>query len=136
MRAREIFFNKRVAQADGVENLRATIGLVGRDAHLGHNLQETLPDRLDKALLNLIGRNFILQVFRHRAERFKRQPGVDGFRAITSETCKMMHFARFTCFNNETHRRPQTLADQMMMNRRGCEQGGHWNTVWSYHTVG
>ena len=37
-------------QPDRVENLRAAIGLVGRDAHLGHHLQQALADRLDVAL--------------------------------------------------------------------------------------
>ncbi len=36
-------------QADGVEDLRAAIGLVGRDAHLGHDLEDALADRLDVA---------------------------------------------------------------------------------------
>jgi hypothetical protein len=29
-------------QPDRVENLRAAIGLVGRDAHLGHHLEQSL----------------------------------------------------------------------------------------------
>ena len=37
MRASEIFFNERIAQADGVKNLRAAIGLIGRDAQFRHD---------------------------------------------------------------------------------------------------
>src|SRR5437660_1538394 len=41
-------------QSDGVEDLRAAIGLIGRDAHLRHHLQQALADRLDVALEDLI----------------------------------------------------------------------------------
>ncbi len=37
-------------QPDRVEDLRAAIGLVGRDAHLRHHLEQALADRLDVAL--------------------------------------------------------------------------------------
>src|SRR4051794_32258550 len=37
-----------------IENLRAAIGLISRDAHLGHDLQEALIDRLDEALLRFV----------------------------------------------------------------------------------
>ena len=36
--AGEIFFDKSGREADGIEDLRAAIGLIGRDAHLGHHL--------------------------------------------------------------------------------------------------
>ena len=39
----------------GVENLRPAIGLIGRDAHLGHHLQNPLAHRLDVILLHFIG---------------------------------------------------------------------------------
>ena len=38
----------------GVEDLRAAIGLVGRDAHLRHDLEQALVDRLDEALDDLV----------------------------------------------------------------------------------
>src|SRR3954452_22568527 len=50
MRAGEKFADEFRLQADGVEDLRAAIGLVGRDAHLGHHLEQALADRLDVAL--------------------------------------------------------------------------------------
>ena len=45
---------KSLRQADRVEDLRAAIGLVGRDAHLGHHLEDALVDRLDVALDDLV----------------------------------------------------------------------------------
>ena len=54
-RAGEIFLDEGRGQPDRIENLRAAIGLVGRDAHLGHHLQHALADRLDVVLLHLGG---------------------------------------------------------------------------------
>ena len=45
-RAGEILLDEIGLQPDGVEDLRAAIGLIGRDAHLGHHLQEALPTAL------------------------------------------------------------------------------------------
>ena len=53
--AGEILGDEIGAQADGVENLRAAIGLIGGDAHLGHHLEDALVDRLDVALDDLLG---------------------------------------------------------------------------------
>ena len=53
--AGEIFLDEVGGQADRVEDLRAAIGLVGRDAHLGHHLQHALADRLDVVLLHFVG---------------------------------------------------------------------------------
>ena len=54
--AREIVLDEVRRQTHSVEDLGAAIGLVGRDAHLGHDLQNALADRLDVVLLNLVGR--------------------------------------------------------------------------------
>jgi hypothetical protein len=53
--AGEILVDEIGLQADRVEDLRAAIGLVGRDAHLGHHLEQALADRLDVALDDLVG---------------------------------------------------------------------------------
>jgi hypothetical protein len=57
-RAAEVFVDKGRVEADGLENLRAAIGLVGRDAHLGHDLEQALVDGLDEALLGLLRLDF------------------------------------------------------------------------------
>ena len=50
--AGEILVDEVAGQADSVEDLGAAIGLVGGDAHLGHDLQNALADRLDVVLLH------------------------------------------------------------------------------------
>ena len=52
--AGEVGLDEIGGQADGVEDLRAAIGLVGRDAHLGRDLEDALTDRLDVAVDDLV----------------------------------------------------------------------------------
>ena len=53
-RAGEVLVDERLLQPDRLEDLRAAVGLVRRDAHLGHHLVEALADRLDEALARLL----------------------------------------------------------------------------------
>ena len=52
--ASEVFFDKRRGKANRIEYLRAAIGLIGRDAHLGHHFEDAFAHGLDEILLNLI----------------------------------------------------------------------------------
>ena len=62
VRAGEILLHEGRLQSDGVEDLRTAVGLVGRDAHLGHHLQEALVDRLDVALLRLLQGQLLVEI--------------------------------------------------------------------------
>ncbi len=53
-RAGEILVDERLLQADRLEDLRAAVRLVRRDAHLRHHLVEALADRLDVVLLRFL----------------------------------------------------------------------------------
>ncbi len=53
--AGEILVDKRAFEPDRVEDLGAAIGLIGRDAHLGHHLEDALADRLQIVLLDVVG---------------------------------------------------------------------------------
>ena len=128
-RAGEIGADKIRPQADGIENLRAAIGLIGRDAHLGHHLQQALVDRLDVALDDFLVVELLRQIALHRDQRFKREIGVDRFRAVAGETGEVMNFARLAGFDDKPDRRAQALADQMMMHRRAAEQRRRRNAV-------
>ena len=63
--AGEVFVDEVLAQADGVENLRAAIGLIGRDAHLGHHLEQAFVDRLDVALDDFLLVELLRQLVLH-----------------------------------------------------------------------
>jgi hypothetical protein len=54
--AAEVLLDEVLLQADGLEQLRAAVRHVGADAHLGHDLRETLADGLDVVVDRLLGR--------------------------------------------------------------------------------
>ena len=109
-------------QADGVEDLRAAIGLVGRDAHLGHHLEQALADRLDVALDDFLVVELLRQLVLHRDEGLEREIGIDRLGAVAGEAGEVMHFARLAGFDHEADRGAQALADQMMMHGGAGEQ--------------
>ncbi len=121
-RAGEILFDKFTGQANRVKNLRPAIALIGRNAHFRHDLQNTLADRLDIILLDLLGGQRQFAAHANFFQRFKREIGVHRFRTKSGEHAEMMHFARFARFNHQTGLHPQTLPDQMMMHSGGRQQ--------------
>ena len=120
---------KSCSQADRVENLRAAIGLIGRDAHLGHHLQQALVDRLDVALDDLLLVELLRQVVLHRDQRLEGEIGVDRLGAVAGEAGEVMHLARLAGFHHQADRGAQALADQMMMHGRAGEQRRDRNAV-------
>ncbi len=118
MGAGEELLHELGLQADRVEDLRAAIGLIGRDAHLGHHLEQALADRLDVALDDLVvverGRQPVL----HRDQGLEREIGIDCFRAVAGEAGEVMHLTWLAAFDDEADRRAQAGADQMMMHGR------------------
>ena len=125
-------FDERRAQADGVEDLRAAIRLIGRDAHLGHDLQHGLADGLDVALLDVFLRSALPGSSGSICvERLEREIGVDRFGAIAGERAELMHLVRFAGFDDEADGGAQALLDQVMMHGArsraatgsGCDRG-------------
>ena len=53
--AGEVAVDEALLEADGLEDLRAAVGLRRRDPHLGDRLQQALADRLDDVALGLVG---------------------------------------------------------------------------------
>ena len=128
-RAVEIGIDEFGIQPDRIEDLRPAIGLVGRDAHLGHDLHDPLADGFDIILADLIRVEFGEPLFAQGLERFERQIGVDAFRAVTCQRAEMVHFARFAGFDDQTGLHAQPLPHQLVMHCRRREQRGHGNTV-------
>ena len=54
---REVLLDERGVQSNRLEDLRPAIGLIGRDAHLGHDLVQAFADRLDVALRRFLRRH-------------------------------------------------------------------------------
>ena len=117
-RAGKIAVNEFLRQSDRVEDLGAAIGLVGRNAHLRHDFQKTLVDRLDVALARLLPIDLIGEIRRHRGERLEGEVGIDRLRPIAREQREMVDLPRVAGFDDEADRGAKALADQMMMHRR------------------
>ena len=90
-------------EPDGVENLRAAIGLIGGDAHLRHHLEQSLIDRLDVALDDFLVVELRRQVALHRDQRLEGEIRIDGFGAVAGEAGEVMHFARLAGFDDDAH---------------------------------
>jgi phosphoribosylformylglycinamidine (FGAM) synthase-like enzyme len=117
----EVFFDEACRKPNRVEDLRAAIGLIGADAHLGHHLHHALADRLDEVLLHLIRLQLHIHALADLFQRFKCKIGVHRFRAIAGQHAEMMHLPRFTRFHHKPGGSPEALTDQMMMHRRCCQ---------------
>ncbi len=128
-RAGEIFLDETGGQSHRVEDLRAAVGLIGRDAHLGHHLQNAFADRLDVVLLHVIGLDRESHLHADLLQRLERQVGVDRFRAVARQRAEMMHLARFAGLDHETGLHAQALADQMMMHGRRREESRNRNAI-------
>ena len=116
-------------EPDRVEDLRAAIGLIGRDAHLGHHLEDALVDRLDVALEDLLLVELLREIVLHREQRLEGEIGIDRLGAVAGEAAEVMHLARLAGFDDEADRRAQALADEVMMHRRAGEQRRHRNVL-------
>ena len=92
--AGEIFGDEIGLETDGIENLRAAIGLVSGDAHLGHHLENALVDRLDVALDDLLLVELLRQIILHRPQRLEGEIGIDRLRAVAGQAAEVMDFAR------------------------------------------
>ena len=136
MRAGEVFFDERRAQANGVENLRAAIRLIGRDAHLRHDLEHGLAERFDEALLDIGGGVLSPQFGQHLIERFEREVRIDRLGAVTGQRAELVHLVRLAGFDDETDRGSQALFDQMMMDRRCRQQRWNCDPVLAHGAVG
>ena len=136
VRAGEVLPHEAGAQADGVEDLRAAVRLVGRDAHLGHDLEDGLADGLDVALLDLLGRHLLVEVGQHLLQRLEGEIGVDRLGAIAGQRAELMHLVGLARLDHETDGRAQALLDQVMVHGRRRQQRRDGNAVRADGAVG
>src|SRR2546422_7897209 len=120
---REVALHERRIEADGLENLRAAIALERRDAHLGHHLEDALVERPNVMLHRLFVRGADEQpLLNHVVQRLEREIRVDDARAVSEQQRAVMHLARVARLDDERAARPRSLANQMMVDARDCEQ--------------
>ena len=87
--------DERLAQADGLEDLRAAVAGERRDAHLGHHLEDALVERLDVVLDRLLVREARqLALPDHVVQRLEREIRVHRAGAVAEQQRAVVHFAR------------------------------------------
>ncbi len=134
-RAGEVFLDEARMQADRVEDLRAAIGLIGRDAHLGHDFQQALADRLDIVLLHLVGllRQAILQA--QLLQGLEGEVGVHRLGAIARQAAEMMDLADLARFDHQAGLGAEPTADQVMMHGRRRQQRRNGHTFGRHRAI-
>ena len=118
----EVLVDQFAIEADGLEDLRAGIGHVGRDAHLRHDLVQTLADGLDVVLDGLVGRQIGAQTGVQLGEGFHREIGMDGLGAEACQQREVMDLAGRAGLDDQSGGGAQAGVDQMLMDGRGCQQ--------------
>ncbi|EHJ61206.1 hypothetical protein NSU_1794 [Novosphingobium pentaromativorans US6-1] len=134
--AGEVLLDEFGRQADGVEDLRAAVRLVGRDAHLGHDLADALANGLDVVLACVLGGNRQVLANADVLDRLERDVGVDRLGTVAGEDAEVVHFARFTGLDDQAGLHAQALADEVMVHGSRRQQGRHRNAVGALGAVG
>ena len=129
LRAGEIAVHEGLVQAHRVEDLGTAIGLEGGDAHLGHDLQEPLADRLDIALLGLLEAQWLGEAIQHGLDGVEGEIGVDRLGPVTGQHRIMMDLQGRAGLHHEPRAGAHPLTDQVMVHGRGGQQGRDRNVV-------
>src|SRR5690606_11543858 len=110
-----------VGDADGLEDLRALVGLQRRDAHLRHDLEhplrDALPVRGDEA-----GIDVDEAVLARLPQRLEREVRVDAVRAVADEKAVMVHLARLAGLDEDADARALRARDEMVVHGAAREQ--------------
>ena len=101
-RTGKVFLDGGRVNANGLENLRATVGHVGRDAHFRHDLREPLANGLHIIGDGFFGTQFTLKVFVKVGNGLHGQVRMHSLGAVTRKHGKMMDLAGRACFHHET----------------------------------
>ena len=111
----EIFINHFPADADGLENLGAHIGLNRGDSHLGGCLH----DAADHRLIVIVHRRVIILVqdplVDQLLDAFLRQIRIDGAGPVAQQRREMMHLARLSGLQNDGDAGPLLRPHQMLL---------------------
>ena len=114
-----------IGEPHDLEQLRAPIARDGRDAHLGHHLEQALADAAAVAaaeLLTGVGLDGDGAVAHQIEQRLIGEIRVDGRRAIADQAGKMVRVARRAGLHQDVALAAQAGVDQAVMHRAGGEQ--------------
>ena len=135
-RTREVLVDEAARQPYGVEDLGPAVGLIGRDSHLRHHLEDALANRADVRRRGRLGRHFARQQVAHSGQRLERQIRIDRLGAVAGQHAEVMHLARLAGLDDETRRGPQAATDQVTVHGTRRKQRRHRNAVGPGRPVG
>ncbi len=133
--AGEVVVDELRVEADGIEDLRTAVGLERRDAHLGHHLQHALLDGFDVGIAGLGRCRSAGDLIYERLDRVDREVGVDRLCAVSTEETEVMHLPRLAGLDDEANLCAEAFADQVVVDRRRCEERGDGDAVDSLATI-
>ncbi len=123
-RAGEVAVDQRLLEADGLEDLRAAVGLDRRDPHLGDRLEQPLADRLDDVALGGVD----VVDARHAArsdevaDAVEQQVRVDRAAAVADQRRHVMDLARLAGLEHEAGLQARALAHEVLVDGGDGEQ--------------
>ncbi len=138
--ASETALDHLVGQPDRLEHLRPAIAIDRSDAHLGHDLEQPLLQRVDVVLLGLIGQfrlgmgerggglGFVplaahfVALDGQGAHRRQRQVGVDRLGAHADQAGQVMDLAWLAALDNQADIGAPADTDEMLVDRTEREQ--------------
>jgi len=110
-------------EADGFEHLRSRVGRHGRDAHLGHDLQHALAERVDEVLDGLLGADARDEARAHQVlDGLHREVRVDRRGAVADEGRDVVDLAHVSGLDDEPDLHPVLAADEMVVHGREHQQ--------------
>ena len=115
-------------KAHGLEQLCTSIGVHGRDAHFGHNLEQALVNALAEILLTCRGISQQLAPCQQILNHAVCKVGVDGGRTEAEQAGEVVGVTRAARLHHQITVRAQTDADQMVMDGTSGQQAVYRDT--------
>ena len=134
-RAGKVLLDGGRVNANGLKNLGAAVGHVGRDAHFRHNLREPLANGLHIIGNGFFGTQFTLKVFVKVGNGLHGQVGMHGLGAVACKHCEMVNLTGRARFHHQARLGSQALTHQMLMHGRQRQQSGNGNLIGGHGTV-
>ena len=117
-RAGEVALDHVRGEPDGLEDLRAVVGLDRRDAHLRERLEQALADRLDDVALGLLERSRRGEL----RQRLEHQVRVDRRGAVADQRREVVDLARLAGLEHQAGLQARALAHEVVVHGGDREQ--------------
>ena len=123
--SREVLVDKFAVETDGFEYLGAAVAAKRRNAHLRHDLEETLIDSLDVVGCSRNRIHVEFAVMAHVRNAFESKIRVDDRCSVTEQERKVHHFADFAGLHDQADFRADTGFDKRAVHASGSEERRH-----------